>query len=338
MAEVSQASVHLRHRIPPDFYSLNSQKPFDSPHVSSFLGSEDVQNSLPVIDLNSPTVEDSLVRACELSGMFVVTNHGIPLGVLVGAEVEALRFFSLPREEKMKALRTPGETAGYGMAPLAAILDETMWHEGLTITGSPIEHAKQVWPHEYMRFCEMMEDYQKRMKSLSEKILGLVLKNYGGLPPFHESGPSTALQLNSYPACQCLNEMIGLAPHTDTSYITIVHQNDVTGLQLFHEQHGWISVAPKTGSLVVNVGDMLHIVSNARFPSALHRAAVSRVQHRLSFAYFYGPPADFEVSPIINACSSGPHQEARFRPVTKREFVRMKAKNVHALSLIRKGK
>ncbi|KAI4379905.1 hypothetical protein MLD38_006144 [Melastoma candidum] len=334
---VLQASVHLRHIIPLDFDSLDYAPQSDTPHVSGGVESEDAEHSLPTIDLDSPLAEELLVRACESWGMFIVTNHGIPSDVFKGVEEDALRFFSLPKGGKMKALRAPGGTVGYGMAPLAAILEKFLWHEGFTMIGSPVEQAKQVWPRDYMRFCVTMEEYQKRMKTLSEKILGLILKNYGGLPSFHEcGGPSGVLQLNSYPECPCPNEMIGLAPHTDTSFITIVHQNNVSGLQLFHEQHGWISVAPMTGSLVVNVGDMLHIMSNARFLNALHRATVSRMGHRLSFAYFCGPPADFEVSPVVKTCcSSGPDQEARYRPVTKREYKGMKNRDLNALSLIK---
>ncbi|KAI4379904.1 hypothetical protein MLD38_006143 [Melastoma candidum] len=330
------ASVHLRHIIPLDFDSIDYAPQPDAPHVASSVESEDAQPCLPTIDLESPLAESSLVRACESWGMFIVTNHGIPTDVLEGVEGDALRFFSLPKEDKMKALRAPGGTIGYGVAPLAAVLDKAMWHEGFTMIGSPVEHAKQVWPRDYMRFCETMEEYQKRMKTLSEKILGLLLKNCGGLPSFHESGgPSTTLQLNSYPACQCPKEIFGLAPHTDTSFITIIQQSNVSGLQLFHERHGWISVSPKTGSLVVNVGDMLHIMSNARFLNALHRVTVSRTWHRLSFAYFYGPPADFEVSPIVKTHASGSHQAARFRPVTKREYIRMKNQDPDALSKIK---
>lgn len=91
---------------------------------------------------------------------------------------------------------------------------------------------------------------------------------------------------------------------------------------------GWVPVHPDPRALVVNVGDLLHIISNARFPCVLHRVTVDRVQHRYSVAYFYGPPLDYVLlSPLA--------EQARFRGVTVKEYIGIKANNLgKALSLI----
>ena len=128
------------------------------------------------------------------------------------------------------------------------------------------------------------------------------------------SNISGAVQLNFYPSCPEPNRAMGLAPHTDTSLFTILHQSQITGLQIFKEGKGWVPVHPHPNTLVVHTGDLLHIISNARFRCALHRVTVNRTWERYSVAYFYSPPMDYVVSPLV-------HSVARFRDVTVKEYI-----------------
>jgi gibberellin 3-beta-dioxygenase len=184
---------------------------------------------------------------------------------------------------------------------------------------------------------DVMEDYQKKMKELAITLMHLVLKSLDISEEeisrvFSAGGDSTALQLNSYPSCPDPNRAMGLAPHTDTSLLTILHQSTVNGLQIFKEGVGWVLVSPTNGSLVVNVGDLLHILSNAQFPSVLHRVVMKENQQRLSLAYFYCLPSDFHISPLALNSTQMP----LYRSVSVRDYIGIKAKNLKkALSLIR---
>lgn len=184
-----------------------------------------------------------------------------------------------------------------------------------------------------------MEEYQTRMKDLGNKLMGLFLKSLN-IPEstikWEDRDLCTALHLNSYPACPDPTQTMGLAPHTDTFLFTILHQSgNASGLQVLKDGPGWVSVDPYPGALVVNVGDLLHIISNARFPSAVHRAVVNNEKQRLSFAYFYGPPLDFQVSPFTDypGCE-GPC----FTSLKVKEYVSIKSKYLDlALSLVKKS-
>lgn len=192
-----------------------------------------------------------------------------------------------------------------------------------------------------------MDDYQKQMKALIEQLIHIILKSLdinsqqlNWLKKDHYSGheattSGTALQLNSYPPCPDPNRAMGLAQHTDTSLVTIL-QAQTIGLQIFRDDVGWISVQPVRGALTVNLGDFIHILSNGRFVSVLHRVVVNPVQ-RFSVAYFYYPPLDFVVSPLLSRSLGDSGQiVARYRSVTAKEFIDMKAKNLErALSLIK---
>lgn len=99
---------------------------------------------------------------------------------------------------------------------------------------------------------------------------------------------------------------MGLAAHTDSTLLTILYQNNTSGLQVLREGIGWVTVPPIPGGLVINIGDLLHILSNGLYPSVLHRAVVNRTKHRLSMAYLYGPPSSVKISPLSKLV--GPNQ------------------------------
>ncbi|CAK7353488.1 unnamed protein product [Dovyalis caffra] len=333
----SDHPLHLHHIIPLDFDSVRTLPDSHVWDTSDHALESDDRSSIPTVDLTDPDAGKLIGHACETWGVFQVTNHDIPLDLLGEVESEARRLFSLPAGQKLKALRSPGGATGYGIARISPFFNKYMWHEGFTIMGSPMDHAEELWPNDPQRFCDVMEDYQKKMKELAMTLMHLILKSLDiSEEEINEvvssGGASTALQLNSYPFCPDPNRAIGLAPHTDTSLLTILHQSTKNGLQIFKEGVGWVLVSPTYGSLVVNVGDLLHILSNAQFPSVLHRVVMKENQQRLSLAYFYSPPTDFYLSPL----PSNSTQIPLYRSVSVRDYIGIKAKNLEkALSLIR---
>ena len=185
-----------------------------------------------------------------------------------------------------------------------------------------------------------MEDYQKKMKELAEKLLLIFLESLDISEEDYRMASvkrapdacSSALQLNSYPPCPDPNRAMGLAPHTDSLLFTIVHQSHTSGLQILREGVGWITAFPLEGALVINVGDLLHVLSNGRYRSVLHRAVVNRAEHRISAAYFYGPPPDSVISPLSGQQEVVPC----YRSVSVKEYADLKAKHKEkALSLLR---
>ncbi|KAJ7966117.1 Gibberellin 3-beta-dioxygenase [Quillaja saponaria] len=339
--------LHLHHIIPLDFSSAGTLPETHAwPELDDFAtnGCSNGQKSIPVIDLKDPNAMEVIGIACEKWGVFELRNHEIPLNLIEEVDFQAKRFFALPSQNKLKALRSPGGATGYGVARISPFFSKYMWHEGFTIMGSPVDLAKRIWPNDYAPFCDPMENYQKQMKHLSEQLKHLIFnfldisneaKNWVGSTNSSGSGCAcTAIQLNSYPSCPDPNRAMGLAPHTDTSLFTILHQSNTNGLQIFKDEVGWVPVNPDPTALVVNTGDILHIMSNGRFRSVLHRVMVNGTRPRYSVAYFYSPPLNYVVSASSNGVlKSG--ELARFHSVTVKEYIGLKAKNLEkALCLI----
>ncbi|KAI3525091.1 hypothetical protein L1887_03763 [Cichorium endivia] len=293
---------------------------------------------VPVINLKDPNVMNFVGHACKTWGVFQVTNHGVPTYLLEEMEASGRKLFALPIQQKLKAARAPDGVSGYGVARISSFFPKLMWSEGFTIIGSPYEHARKLWPNSYSRFCDVIEEYKDEMNKLAQRLMYLMLGSLGvTMEDVKWAGSQAscpALQLNSYPACPDPDRAMGLAAHTDSTLLTILYQNNTSGLQAHREGTGWVTVPPIPGALVVNVGDLLHILSNGLYPSVLHRAMVNRTQHRLSVAYLYGPPSNVQISPLSKLTDQV--HPPLYRPVTWSEYLGTKAKHFNkALSSVR---
>lgn len=189
---------------------------------------------------------------------------------------------------------------------------------------------------------DVIEEYEKAMRKLAGTLMWLMLGSLGicegdvkwAGPKGDFAGACNALQLNSYPACPDPDRAMGLAPHTDSTLLTILFQDSTSGLQVLKEGCGWVMVPPVPDALVINVGDLFHILSNGLYPSVLHRAVVNRNRHRLSVAYLYGPPSNVQISPLPKLID--PSNPPLYRPVTWSEYLGTKAKHFNkALSSVR---
>ncbi|KAI3814980.1 hypothetical protein L1987_14630 [Smallanthus sonchifolius] len=305
----------------------------DSPSFGS-----SVPDLVPVINLDDPNVMTLFGHACKTWGVFQITNHGVPTKLLQEMEDASRKLFALPIQQKLQAARAPNGVSGYGVARISSFFLKLMWSEGFTVVGSPYEHARKLWPNCYTKFCDVIEEYKKEMNKLAQRLMSLILGSLGVTMDDVKwaclQGSSSALQLNSYPACPDPDRAMGLAAHTDSTLLTILHQNNTSGLQAYKEGIGWVTVPPIRSALVVNVGDLLHILSNGLYTSVLHRAKVNRTQHRLSVAYLYGPPSNIQISPLSKLTDKG--HPPLYRPVTWSEYLGAKAKHFNkALSSVR---
>lgn len=146
--------LSLQHILPIDFHSIKEVPNSHLwPNINDFPINNDEKNpNVPIIDLLAPNVVELIGDACKTWGIFQVINHGICLELFDKVESQTRRLFALPAEQKEKVLRSTSGATGYGMARIAPFFSKFMWHEGFTIMDSPLDHAKELWPHDYQHF------------------------------------------------------------------------------------------------------------------------------------------------------------------------------------------
>ncbi|KAF7836601.1 protein SRG1-like [Senna tora] len=106
-----------------------------------------------------------------------------------------------------------------------------------------------------------------------------------------------SMRMNYYPPCPEPDKVIGLTPHSDAVGLTILLQlNQVEGLQI-KKDGMWVPVRPLPNAFILNIGDILEIISNGIYRSVEHRATVNCEKERLSIATFYSPIYETEIGP-----------------------------------------
>nr|WRP99028.1 GA20-oxidase 2 [Ipomoea batatas]GMD77635.1 gibberellin 20 oxidase 2-like [Ipomoea batatas] len=267
----------------------------------------------PAIDLGSYFGADpeaarsaiELVRAACLShGFFQVLNHGVDVELISAAQDCAVAFFKLPGGEKMKGEKKRGGMWGYSNAHAERFPSRLPWKETLTFGlnercgDAPLtvdEFFKSSFGQSYEHVGLVFQKYCEAMKKLSIVIIEILGKSLGVDPSYYkgyfEEGCSSIMRCNFYPSCQDPTLTLGTGPHCDPNSITILHQDQVGGLQVFVDNK-WKFVRPRNGAFVVNIGDTFQVLSNGIYKSCVHRAVVNKEHDRLSLAFFLCPTED----------------------------------------------
>lgn len=104
-------------------------------------------------------------------------------------------------------------------------------------------------------------------------------------------------RFNYYPRCPRPDLVYGLKPHADGSTMTIVlPDEEVLGLQ-FLKGDQWISVSTIPEAVLINIGDVMEIMSNGILKSPMHRVVTNATSDRISVAVFCCPEEENEIGP-----------------------------------------
>lgn len=264
---------------------------------------EETYEDLPVIDLGllkmgnleREKCKKEIVEAARNWGFFQVMNHGVPERALKALLYEQKKVFYHPFAHKsLGNFLNLGGTYRWGN-PLALSPSQISWSEAFHIAVLDVSSLE-----EHVTLRSTMETVAKKFGSIAESIAEILGQSLGIKWSYFkercEKGKSS-LRLNRYPPCPFASKVYGLIPHTDSDYLTILYQAHTSGLQLMRDGT-WFPVKPNPQYLLVNIGDLLQVVSNDVFKSIKHRVVASEEDERFSFAYFYCPSEDV----MIESC------------------------------------
>lgn len=98
---------------------------------------------------------------------------------------------------------------------------------------------------------------------------------------------------------------IGLFPHTDGDFCTILPPSAAPGLEVCLTDGRWVRPQVASDEILVNSGDMLRRWTNNRYLSALHRAACYTGVERLSLPVFFHPRHSAVVETLPSCIAPG---------------------------------
>uniref|UniRef100_A0A8R7V2L5 Fe2OG dioxygenase domain-containing protein n=2 Tax=Triticum urartu TaxID=4572 RepID=A0A8R7V2L5_TRIUA len=324
--------------VPPLFLVPSTISPSPPPLESEIIF------TIPSVDLALPHSSSlPLIRAAARScGFFHVTNHGVDTATVDGAVSAVRAFHELPLTVR-SAFYTPASVGSvtYSTIPIQPGKNSAgpllPWRDTLQVRFGPPPAPDLA--HLPPACRDALLKYQLLMTALGKKMAGLLSEALGvGAGRLERAMQVEGLLMacHYYPPCPEPARVVGGLEHTDPSLFTVLAQDGVGGLQVRLRDGRWADVPPEPGALLVNIGDVLKVVSNDEYESVEHRVVIKSCEDaRVSIALFFNPAKRQEsdlFGPLPELLTAGKQQ--RYRAFTLTEFMSSRREHGHGTKSI----
>lgn len=293
------------------------------------------RDDIPELDLgqaDTATLTAQFAEAYGTVGFAYIRNHGVPETLIAALFDASARFHALPEPHK-SAVAVNRAHRGYiaidtstDVTTTLAEVDKPnqsasfmMMREDARANPNVYLSGPNQWP-DLTGFRATLEAYDRAMCDLGRRMMAVALAAAGAEPAFLSAFdvPTTWLRLLHYPPRpgDAPEDLFGSAPHRDFGCLTFLAQDAVGGLQVRTPTGDWIDVPHRPGTFVLNVGDMLHRLSNGRLLSTPHRVINRSGRARYSCPFFFDPHVNTTIAPLPGT------GRPQFPPLVFGEFLR----------------
>ncbi|QHO14209.1 hypothetical protein HN51_071598 [Arachis hypogaea] len=287
--------------------------------------------TIPVINLGSMheqvssrlEIIEKVKDACEKWGFFQVVNHDIPECVLDEMLDGVRRFHEQDPEVKREFYsRDISRTVYYNTNMDLYTSPAVNWRDTLSCVLAP----RPLHPLQLPSICrDIIIKYTEYVKKLG-LVLFELLSEALSLNPNYLKDIDCAEGLymlnHYYPPCPEPELTLGTSGHYDSSFLTVLLQDQVGGLQVLYENQ-WIDITPIPGALIINLGDLMQLITNSKFVSSKHRVLAQKTGPRVSVACFFRQHFQPETSKVYGPIRELVTEEnpAMFKDITVKELI-----------------
>ncbi|KAD6794581.1 hypothetical protein E3N88_05477 [Mikania micrantha] len=258
---------------------------------------------LPVIDFSQLKTNNpnslSIWESTKTDVFYALQNYGcFEASSVVSIELQesvndALKqLFNLPLETKLK---NTSETVfhGYVQSPKVPLY-ESMGIGNPFVPENVDDFTNLMWPNDNPTFRESIKSYSKKLRELDEIVKKMVFESLGLENYYCEQMKSTSylLKVMKYRAPEADESDVGLHTHTDTNIMTILHQDEIGGLEIQMKNDEWVRVKVSPNSFIIVAGETFNVWTNRRLHAATHRVVMKGEKERFSIGLFSVPKWD----------------------------------------------
>lgn len=277
--------------------------------------------TLPVLDLaryTSSAERDAFLadlrHAARDIGFFYLINHGVDDALQNAVQREARRFFALTeaQKEQVAMIHSP-HFRGYNRAASEITRGQPDWREqfdigaerpALLLSDSDPRWRRlqgpNLWPEALPTLKPALLDWQRAMTSMALRLLRAFAEALqlpaDAFDALYGSKPNEHIKLIRYPGQHATQSAQGVGAHKDSGFLSFLLQDEQKGLQVEVAPDRWIDAAPRAGSFVVNIGELLELATNGYLRATVHRVVSPPAnRERLSIAFFLGAQLEANV-------------------------------------------
>lgn len=277
--------------------------------------------TLPVLDLaryTSSAERDAFLadlrHAARDIGFFYLINHGVDDALQNAVQREARRFFALTEAQKKQvAMIHSPHFRGYNRAASEITRGQPDWREqfdigaerpALLLSDSDPRWRRlqgpNLWPDALPTLKPALLDWQRAMTSMALRLLRAFAEALqlpaDAFDALYGSKPNEHIKLIRYPGQHATQSAQGVGAHKDSGFLSFLLQDEQKGLQVEVAPDRWIDAAPRAGSFVVNIGELLELATNGYLRATVHRVVSPPAdRERLSIAFFLGAQLEANV-------------------------------------------
>jgi isopenicillin N synthase-like dioxygenase len=169
-----------------------------------------------------------------------------------------------------------------------------------------IKKPQNIWPESAPWLRASMYQYYSVVQPLAMKLMrlfALALQDDESAFDDYFKFPITGVRALHYPPMPPDSgaNANGLGAHADFSWLTLVLQDSIGGLEVLNKEGVWIDAPPKPGTFVCNVGQFLERHTNGGFPATVHRVRNKTGERRYSIPFFLTPDPGAKLR-ILDEC------------------------------------
>ncbi|OTB13882.1 hypothetical protein K445DRAFT_63899 [Daldinia sp. EC12] len=309
---------------------------------------------IPVIDISgylagdlprTTAIANELNAACRAPGFFQIVGHDIPAELRTRLFDKVIQFYELPTAKKSALSHTLSVNGARGYEAVGAVTlegDFVDQKEGFMIGPETppgrLLHGSNLWPEESDSpgFRSTMEEYFASVQSLSVKMFRLLALSLGldeyYFDTFANSPDSISMcRIHRYPrgTAKSAEHSRGTGAHTDFGAMTLLLQDNIGGLEVFHRPTStWHPVPYVEDAYIVNIGDMMERWTNGRYMSTMHRVITPASNNdRYSVVLFNEGVLD-QVIECIPTCIE-PGEVPLYQPITAEAHLRKRYETMY---------